>query len=103
MTTLGIQDTPLSTTIWPGTWYPLGATYDGEGCNFSVFSEVAERVDLCLFDDTGHERRVALPESRTFCWHGYVPGIQPRLAAAFAAAAAPALRERLRPPPSRPR
>jgi isoamylase len=69
---------PTSTiTIWPGTWYPLGATYDGEGCNFSVFSEVAERVDLCLFDDNGHERRVTLPESRTFCWHGYVPGIQP--------------------------
>ena len=66
-----------STTIWPGTWYPLGATYDGEGCNFSVFSEVAERVDLCMFDDNGQEQRVALPESRTFCWHGYVPGIQP--------------------------
>jgi len=68
---------PSSTTIWPGTWYPLGATYDGDGCNFNVFSEVAERVDLCLFDDDGHETRVALPESRTFCWHGYVPGIQP--------------------------
>ena len=77
MGTLGIQDTPVSTTIWPGTWYPLGATYDGDGCNFSVFSEVAERVDLCLFDEAGHERREALPESRTFCWHGYVPGVRP--------------------------
>jgi isoamylase len=68
---------PPNTTIWPGTWYPLGATYDGDGCNFSVFSEVAERVDLCLFDQNGRERRVPLPESRTFCWHGYVPGVQP--------------------------
>ena len=64
-------------TIWPGTWYPLGATYDGTGCNFSVFSEVAERVELCLFDDAGNEQRLVLPESRTFCWHGYVPGIKP--------------------------
>jgi glycogen operon protein len=64
-------------TIWPGTWYPLGATFDGQGCNFSVFSEVAHRVELCLFDDDGREQRIDLPESRTFCWHGYVPGIQP--------------------------
>ena len=63
--------------IWPGTWYPLGATYDGDGCNFSVFSEVAERVELCLFDDLGREQRVDLPETRSFCWHGYVPGIAP--------------------------
>jgi glycogen operon protein len=63
--------------VWPGSWYPLGATYDGDGCNFSVFSEIAQRVELCLFDDDGRERRVDLPESRTFCWHGYVPGVQP--------------------------
>ena len=66
-----------TTTIWPGTWYPLGATFDGEGCNFSVFSEVAERVELCLFDDAGVEQRLVLPESRTLCWHGYVPGVRP--------------------------
>ncbi|MGQ0732694.1 MAG: glycogen debranching protein GlgX [Acidobacteriota bacterium] len=64
-------------TIWPGTWYPLGATYDGRGCNFSVFSEVATRVELCLFDDQGREQRVDLPECLTFCWHGYVPGLTP--------------------------
>jgi glycogen operon protein len=64
-------------TIWPGSWYPLGATFDGEGCNFSVFSEIARRVDLCLFDEHDREHRVELPESRTFCWHGYVPGVKP--------------------------
>jgi len=68
------QPTP---SIWPGQWYPLGATFDGAGCNFSVFSEVATRVELCLFDDDGRERRLDLPETRTFCWHGYVPGLMP--------------------------
>ena len=48
--------------IWPGQPYPLGATYDGAGTNFSLFSEVAERVELCLFDDDGTETRVDLPE-----------------------------------------
>ena len=66
-----------TTTIWPGTWYPLGATFDGLGCNFSVFSEAATRIELCLFDENGRERRIDLPETRTFCWHGYVPGIKP--------------------------
>ena len=68
---------PTSPTVWPGTWYPLGATFDGAGCNFSVFSEVAERVELCLFDEDGSEQRVDLPETRTFCWHGYVPAWTP--------------------------
>jgi isoamylase len=63
--------------IWPGSWYPLGAMFDGQGVNFSIFSEIATRVELCLFDEEGHEKRVDLPESRTFCWHGYVPGIKP--------------------------
>src|SRR5262245_4054155 len=63
--------------VWPGKWYPLGAAFDGSGCNFSLFSEVAVRVELCLFDDDGRERRVDLPETRTFCWHGYVPGLMP--------------------------
>jgi isoamylase len=69
------SNTTTSTVIWPGQWYPLGATLDGDGCNFSVFSEVATRVELCLFDESGSERRQDLPEMRTFCWHGYVPGI----------------------------
>jgi isoamylase len=63
--------------IWPGSPYPLGATYDGAGTNFSVFSEVAERVELCLFDEAGREERVDLPESTGFNWHGYLPGIEP--------------------------
>jgi isoamylase len=62
---------------WPGEPYPLGASYDGEGVNFSVFSEVAERVELCLFDDDGRETTVTLPETTAFCWHGYVPGLRP--------------------------
>ncbi|MDQ1696705.1 MAG: isoamylase, partial [Frankiaceae bacterium] len=64
-------------TIWPGAPYPLGATYDGSGTNFAVFSEVAERVDLCLFDDDGAEKRVRLPERDAFVWHGYLPNIGP--------------------------
>jgi glycogen operon protein len=75
--TLSAAPPRTSTTIWPGTWYPLGATFDGHGCNFSVFSEVAARVEVCLFEEDGHERRMDLPETRTFCWHGYVPGVKP--------------------------
>ena len=55
--------------IWPGTPYPLGATYDGSGVNFALFSEVAERVELCLIDDDGAETRVDLPEVDGFVWH----------------------------------
>jgi glycogen operon protein len=63
--------------IWPGTAYPLGATYDGSGVNFALFSEVAERVELCLIDDEGAETRLDLPEVDGFVWHAYVPGLQP--------------------------
>ncbi len=63
--------------VWPGRAYPLGATWDGEGTNFALFSENAERVELCLFDDNGSETRVFLPEVQAFVWHGYVPGIGP--------------------------
>ena len=62
---------------WPGQPVPLGATWDGEGTNFSLFSEHAERVDLCLFDAAGTETRVALEERTAFNWHGYLPGIGP--------------------------
>ncbi|MDQ4131195.1 MAG: glycogen debranching enzyme, partial [Actinomycetota bacterium] len=62
---------------WPGQSYPLGATYDGTGTNFSLFSEVAERVELCLFDDSGEETRVDLAEVTAFCWHGHLPAIGP--------------------------
>ncbi len=62
-------------TVWPGSFYPVGATYDGIGTNFSVFSEIAQRVELCLFDEQGHETRVDLPERDGFCWHGYLPEV----------------------------
>jgi glycogen operon protein len=60
---------------WPGRPYPLGATYDGTGTNFSLFSEVAESVELCLFDDDGTERRVRMGEVDAFCWHVFLPRI----------------------------
>ncbi|MDP9023499.1 MAG: glycogen debranching protein GlgX [Actinomycetota bacterium] len=63
--------------VWTGKPYPLGATYDGVGTNFSLFSEIAERVQLCLFDDDGVETRVDLPEVFGFCWHGYLPDVGP--------------------------
>ncbi|GAA2154221.1 glycogen operon protein [Humibacillus xanthopallidus] len=63
--------------IWPGKPYPLGATYDGSGVNFAVFSEVAERIELCLIDDDFVETRIDLPETDGFVWHGYVPYVQP--------------------------
>ena len=63
--------------VWPGKAYPLGATYDGSGTNFAVFSEVADRVELCLFDAGGVETRVALPEVDGFVWHGFLPEVVP--------------------------
>ena len=62
---------------WPGTPYPLGATYDGVGTNFALFSEVADFVELCLFDDDGKETRVRLPERDGFVHHGYLLGLGP--------------------------
>jgi isoamylase len=62
--------------IWPGKPYPLGATYDGSGTNFALFSEVAERIELCLFDVHG-ETRIALPEVDAFVWHAFLPGVEP--------------------------
>jgi hypothetical protein len=63
--------------VWPGQPYPLGAVYDGSGTNFSLFSAIARRVELCLFDDQGKETRVNLPEATGFCWHGYLPSVKP--------------------------
>jgi isoamylase len=62
---------------WPGRPYPLGAAYDGGGTNFSLFSEVADHVELSLFDDEGNERRVALDEKDYSCWHAYLPSVAP--------------------------
>ncbi|HEX2177462.1 MAG TPA: glycogen debranching protein GlgX [Nocardioidaceae bacterium] len=63
--------------VWPGDSYPLGATYDGAGTNFALFSEIADRVELCLFDDDGEETRVELTERDAFVWHGYLPRVSP--------------------------
>jgi glycogen operon protein len=63
--------------IWPGKPFPLGPEWDGNGTNFSLFSENAERVELCLFDADGNETRVELNEREAFNWHGYLPGIGP--------------------------
>ncbi|WP_182353528.1 glycogen debranching protein GlgX [Flaviflexus huanghaiensis] len=62
---------------WPGKPYPLGATYDGSGTNFAVFSSVAERVELCLLDDDKNEERIELTEVDAFVWHCYIPGVRP--------------------------
>ncbi|MET0900617.1 MAG: glycogen debranching protein GlgX [Mycobacterium sp.] len=66
----------IGTEVWPGKPYPLGATYDGSGTNFALFSEVAERVELCLFDEDGTETRCTLPEVDAFVWHAFLPGIE---------------------------
>jgi isoamylase len=67
--------------LWPGTPYPLGATWDGAGTNFALFSEVADGVELCLFDGDGDgaraESRVELTEIDGFVWHGYLPDVGP--------------------------
>src|SRR6202051_1969500 len=68
---------PILATVWPGTSYPPGATYDGAGTNFSVFSEVAEQVELCLIDKAGTEERIPLDEVDGFVWHAYLPAITP--------------------------
>ncbi|WP_104128974.1 glycogen debranching protein GlgX [Cryobacterium sp. Y57] len=62
---------------WPGTAYPLGATFDGSGTNFALFSEAAQRVELCLIDEDGGETRVEVRESSAFIWHCYLPLVQP--------------------------
>ncbi|MEO5832437.1 MAG: glycogen debranching protein GlgX [Nakamurella sp.] len=62
---------------WPGSAYPLGAAFDGTGTNFALFSEVAESVELCLFDDSRRETRVWMKEMDGFVWHAYLPSIQP--------------------------
>ncbi|MGW0175837.1 glycogen debranching protein GlgX [Rhodococcus sp. NPDC003322] len=64
-------------SVWPGNAYPLGATYDGAGTNFSLFSEVAEAVELCLIARDGSEERIPLTEVDGYVWHAYLPGVVP--------------------------
>ena len=68
---------PDPVALWPGTSYPLGATFDGSGTNFAIFSERAERIELCLFDEQRRETRATLPEITAFVHHGYLPEIGP--------------------------
>src|SRR3954452_25228071 len=66
--------------VWPGKPYPLGATWDGAGVNFSLFSEHATKVELCLFDsvdDKTESKRIKMPEWTDMVWHGYFPDIEP--------------------------
>ncbi len=63
--------------VWPGRPFPLGPSWDAHGTNFSLFSENAQRVELCLFDDDDRETRLELGERTAFNWHGYVPGVGP--------------------------
>ena len=67
----------MTTGVWPGEHEPLGATFDGAGTNFALFSQVADGVEVCLFDDDGVETRRELPETTAFVHHGYVPGVGP--------------------------
>ena len=57
--------------------YPLGASYDGAGVNFALFSQVAQKVELCLFDEEDNETRIEMTEQNSYVWHNYLPGIQP--------------------------
>jgi len=68
---------PELVTVWPGSSYPLGATFDGGGTNFSLFSEIAEKVELCLIDEGGQETRICLDEVDGYVWHAYLPTVSP--------------------------
>ena len=70
---------PVHSIVWPGKPYPLGSTWDGEGVNFALYSEHAEKVELCLFDVSGKREtlRVHLPEQTDMVWHGYLPEARP--------------------------
>ncbi|MBE9136814.1 glycogen debranching protein GlgX [Nodosilinea sp. LEGE 07088] len=63
--------------VWPGRPHPLGATWNGSGTNFALFSENATAVELCLFDRYDQETRVPLTEVDNYVWHGYLPGVEP--------------------------
>jgi glycogen operon protein len=73
----GGNQQPKLATVWPGNPYPLGASYDGAGTNFSLFSEIAEKVELCLIDHRGDESRIPLEEVDGYVWHAYLPNINP--------------------------
>ncbi len=67
----------MSRAVWPGGPFPLGPTWDGQGTNFTLYSENAERVELCLFDDDGREERVEVRQHTAHVWHAYLPEVGP--------------------------
>jgi glycogen operon protein len=69
--------TQTPTETWPGRWSPLGASFDGYGTNFALWSQGADAVEVCLFDADGRETRVPMTESTFHVWHGYLPGVAP--------------------------
>jgi isoamylase len=76
-TTSAAATPPALATVWPGSSYPLGATFDGGGTNFALFSEIAEKVELCLIHKDGHETRIPLDEVDGYIWHAYLPTVSP--------------------------
>ncbi len=68
---------PPLPTVWPGSSYPLGANFDGGGTNFALFSEIADKVELCLIDEDGREFRIRLDEVDGYVWHAYLPNVSP--------------------------
>ena len=77
-----MKGAPRFSLVWPGAAYPRGALWDGEGVNFALFSEQADQVELCVFDDLGRreEQRIALRECTDHVWHCYLPEARPGLA-----------------------
>ncbi|SEN34030.1 glycogen operon protein [Stigmatella aurantiaca] len=70
----------MAMDVYPGRPYPRGATYDGTGVNFAIYSQVASRVEVCLFDPANPSKEIGrfdLPEVTEFVWHGYIPGMEP--------------------------
>src|ERR1700712_2468203 len=76
-TTVRQVDAARLETAWPGTPFPLGAHWDGEGTNFALWSTTATGVTVCLYDERGVETRIPLGDTTYHVWHGYVPGIGP--------------------------
>lgn len=74
-----MNDSPVTSDrqIWPGQSYPLGSKYDGAGTNFAIFSDVAEKVELCLINAECNEERILLDEVDAHIWHCYLPGVKP--------------------------
>lgn len=75
-----LRSAPSEFSVWPGVPYPQGSSYDGEGVNFAVFSENAEKLEVCLFDPDAPQKetaRVRLADKTGGVWHGYIPGLKP--------------------------